>query len=71
MGQVELEEYSVSFYFVSKIRITEIVVRDLERVRQFYRRISQMTYQPKSVSKIADSEMLSLFISQNLSQMCT
>ena len=35
------------------------------------RRILQMTYQPKSVGKMADFETLTAFISLNSSQMCT
>ena len=36
-----------------------------------YRRISQVTYQPKSVGKMADFETLSLCISLNSSKVCT
>ena len=35
------------------------------------RQVSQMTYQPKSVDKMADFETLTLRISLNSSQMCT
>ena len=36
-----------------------------------YGRISQMTYQPKSVDKMADSETLTVCISLDSSQTCT
>ena len=37
----------------------------------WYRRISKMTYQPKTVGKMAGFETLTFCISQNSSQMCT
>ena len=43
----------------------------LVRHKLEYRRISQMTYHPKIVGKMADFETLILCISLNSSQMCT
>ena len=38
---------------------------------EYYRRISDMTHQPKSADKMADFETLTFCISRNSSQICT
>ena len=68
-----LPQYSNFVFQGRKLKVDSKVTTDIRRKSNptggIYKRISQTTYQPKSVGEMADFETLTLCISLNSTQM--